>query len=98
MRAESVSALFILLIGVLLTIVCVVGAFNLSPSRDDAIKAVEDEAYTDIELGDAEVPLFDGCSPEDSVLYRGRARDSANARVSLIVCCGAMKTCSVRAR
>lgn len=63
-----------------------------------AIKAMEDEGYTDVKVTDTSVwPETHGCSRGDGVAFDVTAKNIRDKEIKAVVCCGTnYKACTIR--
>lgn len=73
---------------------------DYSDNREAAIRAAQNNGFENVNVVDEHHGFVEtvGCSDSDSHAYEINATNVRNQRVSLIVCCGYQKACTIRSR
>lgn len=90
MRSSDFTAL---VLGIILVVLIVAFATAVTTSADEAHQTLSSAGFTDVVVGDW---AFFACGRDDK---RGReftATNPAGKHVSGVVCCGILKSCTVR--
>ena len=70
---------------------------SCGPGPEKAIQVLDDAGYSNISITDSSnFAQWNGCSKGDSIAHTATATNVKGKRVNLVVCCGLMKSCTIR--